>query len=114
MTDKEYERLVPFLHRKSARQRLILYLIADGHRVVDLVAMRTFYLRNMELPVEMSVVRDEALAEKTFDTAFTYPGGKPLPHTAYYRLIRETAEKVLDRPMSQEQFRHYIQTGKIK
>lgn len=108
MTDKEYQRLVPFLHRKSARQRLILFLIADGYTVVDLVAMRAFFLRALKLPVEMSVYRDEALADHTNPMAFTYPNGKPLPHTAYYRLVRVTAEKVLGRPMSQEQFRAYI------
>lgn len=108
MKDKEYQRLLPFLHRKSARQRLILFLIADGYTVVDLVAMRAFALRSLELPVEMSVYRDEALAGIKHDKAFTYPSGKPLPHTAYYRLVRVTAEKVLGRPMSQEQFRTYI------
>lgn len=114
MRKEEFERLQPFLHRKSARQRLILFLIADGKKVGDLVSMRTFFLKKMDLPVEMSVNRDEALADSNSDMAFVYPNGKVIPHTSYYRLIRQTAEKVLDRPMSQEQFRQYIQQGKIK
>jgi hypothetical protein len=96
------------------RQRLILYFLADGYRVADLVAMRTFALKELKLSIEMTVIRDEALAESTFDMAFVYPNGKPLPHTAYYRLIRQTALKVLERPMSQEQFRSYILSGNLK
>jgi hypothetical protein len=114
LKDDEYQRLLPFLHRKSARQRLILYLMADGYRVVDLVAMRTFVLRELALPVEMAVTRDEALADSTSDMAFVYPIGKSLPHTAYYRLISQTALKVLKRPMSQEHFRAYIKFGTLK
>lgn len=101
----------PFLHWKEARQRLILYFIADGYTVGELVAMRSFALKELKLPVEMSVYRDQASAEGTFEMAFTYPGGKIIPHTFYYRLIRVAAEKVLGRPMSQEQFRKYIRTG---
>lgn len=112
MNKNEYERLLPFLHRKSARQRLILYLIGDGYKVGDLVAMRKFVFRQIALPDEMSVYRDEALADSNHEMAFTYPNGKVIPHTSYYRLIRSTAEKVLDKPMSQEQFRKYIQFGK--
>jgi hypothetical protein len=112
LTEEEYKRLLPFFHRKSARQRLILYLIADGYNVADLVAMRTFALKQIKLPVEMRVYRDEVVAEFPYDMAFTYPNGKVKPHTSYYRLIRETAMKVLKRPMSQEQLRLYIQTGK--
>lgn len=74
--------------------------------------MTTDELRALKLPVEMKVCRDEALAEMAHESAFTYPSGKPLPHTNYYRLLRMTANKVLGRPMSQEMFREYIQTGK--
>ena len=70
--------------------------------------MRTFALKSLKLPVEMTVCRDEALAESSSLMAFTYPSGKLIPHTNYYRLLRFTAEKVLNRPMSQEQFREYI------
>jgi ABC-type antimicrobial peptide transport system permease subunit len=110
LNDKEYQRLLPFFHRKSARQRVILFLIAEGYTVGELVAMRTFALRHLKLPTEMSVYRDEALADYLQDMAFTYPNGKVIPHTSYYRLIRETAKKVLDKPMSQEQFKKYIKS----
>ena len=114
MTEKQKnQRLLPFLHRKSARQRLILYLLAEGYTVGQLVAMRTSDLRGLNLPIEISVCRDEALDDMKQDRAFNYPNGKLIPHTAYYRLVRTTAQKVLDRPMSQEQFRRYIQHGKV-
>jgi hypothetical protein len=99
LTDKEYQRLEPFLHRKSARQRLILFLIADGYTVVDLVGMRAFTLHTLKLPIEMSVYRDEALANHTNSMAFIYPNDKPLPHTAYYRLVRDFTLRTLKLPI---------------
>ena len=112
MNEKQYKRLKPFLIDKRARQRLILFLIADGFTVGELVAMRVGEFYALKLPVEMQVCRDEVLNRRSSGTAFIYPGGAPLPYTAYYRLLRKTAEKVLGRPMSQEMFRTYIQSAK--
>ncbi len=112
MNDEQYKRLEPFFTDKRARQRLILFLIAKGYTVRELVKMKTEELRALKLPVEMTVCRDEVLADMEHESAFTYPKGKPLPHTYYYRLLRMTANKVIGRPMSQEMFRAYILTGK--
>lgn len=111
MNDAASGRLAPFLVRKGARQKLILYLIAEGRTVVELVAMKISEFKKLELPDDMAVYRDQVLDEGKFDMAFTYPGGGHIPPTTYYRLIRETAQKVLGRPMSQAQFRKYITTG---
>ena len=113
MTEKEFERLQPFLHWKSARQRVILYLIADGYTVPDLVAMSTAVCQKLSLPDDIAVFRDEMLVGHSHDFAFVYPIGKPMPHTAFYRLIRTTALKVTGKPMSQETFRLFIH-GKKK
>lgn len=43
--------------------------------------------------------------------AFLYPSGAQLPYIAYSRLLQDTAEQVLGRPMSQDSFRVYIQKG---
>ena len=112
MNDKQYKRLAPFLIDKRARQRLILFLIADGFTVIELVAMRVGEFHALKLPIEMQVCRDEVLDRRSSGPAFVYPGGAPLPYTAYYRLLRRTAEKVLGQPMSQEMFRAYIQSAK--
>lgn len=108
MNSEAYERLEPFIYRKSSRQRLILYLIADGYTVADLVNMDVPQLFSIKLPVELDVTRDEVLTGRTSGSAFAYVNGKRLPHTSYYRLIRSTCEKVLKVPMSQEKFRTYI------
>lgn len=112
MNEKQYKRLEPFLIDKRARQRLILFLVADGYTVGELVAMRAGELLALTLPIAMQVCRDEVLDRRSSGPAFSYPGGAPLPCTAYYRLLRRTAEKVLGRPMSQEMFRTYIQSAK--
>ena len=113
MTENEFERLQPFLHWKTARQRVILYLIANGYDVADLVAMRAIALRKLSLQDEIAVFRDEALLGHSHDFAFVYPNGKILPKSAMYKLIRDTALKVTGKPMSQETYRKYIQ-GKKK
>jgi len=112
LNKEQYQRLEPFLHRKSARQRLILYLLAEGYTVGRLVKMSVSAMRALRLPIEMQVCRDEVLEGLSSGHAFLYPNGKPLPHTAYYRIVRGAAEKVLGRPMSQELFRAYIKSAK--
>lgn len=112
MKTEHYQRLLPFLKDKRARQRVILYLIADGFTVGELVAMTVRELRAIELPVELMVMRDEVLNGHKTGFAFITSHGKQLLHTSYYRLVRITAEKVLGRPMSQETFRAYIQSAK--
>lgn len=91
-----------------------MYLLATGHVVGELVKMSSAELRRLDLPPDFAVYRDEVLQEKAAKSAFAYPSGKAIPHTSYYRLISTTAKKVLGRPLSQEMFRHYISTGKIK
>ena len=108
MDNAAYERLAPFLVRKGPRQKLMLFLIADGYKVADLVEMKTDTLKKLKLPVEMTVYRDQMLEDGDFPMAFTYPGGETIPFTIYHRLVITAAKKVLGRPMSQEQFRDYV------
>ena len=108
MNKKQYQRLEPFLHRKSARQRVILYLIALGYTFNELKAMTVRALRAMEFPVEMQIYRDYTLSGLTSGPAFLYPSGNPLRATDYQRLVQQSTEKVLKRPMSREAFRVYI------
>jgi hypothetical protein len=105
-------RLAPFIHWKTGRQRLILYLIADGYTVGELVQMTVAELRKISLPEDMDVRRDEVLNGRGDGFAFVLPSGKQQPHTDYYRLLRATSEKVLKRPMSQEKFRAYIHSSR--
>ena len=91
---------------------MILYLLAEGYTVGQLVAMSVSALRTLKLPIAMQVCRDEMLEGLSRGNAFLYPNGTTLPHTAYYRIVRGAAEKVLGRPMSQELFRAYIKSVK--
>lgn len=110
MKKEAYERLQPWLFRKSARQRVILFLIADGYTVGDLTKMTVAELKQIKLPPEIDVDRDNFLEGRTSGAAFVYPQGNTIPHTNYYRLIRTTSVKVAGRPMSQEKFRDHINT----
>lgn len=108
MKREHYARLQPFLHRKSARQKIILYLIAAGFSVPELVKMNVSTLRHQVLPIDLAVLMDEFLDGHKSVAAFRYPNGNRMPHTAFYRLIRTAATKVTGKPMTQDQFRAWI------
>ena len=108
-----WQRLLPFLRHRSAPQRVILYLIADGYIVPQLIAMDVPMLRALDLPVEIAVERDELLEGRTDGPAFVYPSGRPLPHTQFYRIVRLAGQSALRQPMSQEMFRTYVQRGVV-
>lgn len=106
---EKYERLLPFLHRKSARQRIGLYLLGiEGYTVPDLVKMTIAEIRAIRLPVEMTVYLDEMLDERKSGLAFVYPNGQAVPYTGWHRLVRSAAKKAIGRPMSAQQFRAYM------
>lgn len=177
LTKKQFERLEPFFYRKSARQRIILFLVATGVRVPELVNFTEADLAEVDLPEDLDYCRDEImdyaqddryfvypqskeLRESprkdiveylltqgfsvdelqvtpmtkigTFDVpdeliyyrdqladvaikkrVFVYPCGKPLVHSDFYRLIRDTSEKILGKKLSQDKYCAYIKTGKI-
>jgi hypothetical protein len=108
------ERLKPFFHRRGARQRLILYLIATGHSVPSLCRMTVKDLMNLKLPHEIIIYRDQSLdlLEDAGDKspAFTYhPSGLPMKHADFYRIVSQATKNVLDHPLSHRQFAEYIQ-----
>lgn len=108
MNKDALERLRPFIYRKSARQRVILFLLADGLSVGDLVRMSAAELRALTLPDEIAADRDNLLIDVHEGPAFVFPNGTPLQHPFYYRLVKAAALKVMGRPMSYDAFREYI------
>jgi hypothetical protein len=112
MRQDHFERLEPFLYRKSARQRIILYLFARGLSVADMASMTPAALRELRLPDSLDIYREEMLNEQPkAKYAFVYPNGNHIPPSAYYRILRESTEKVLGRPLSLDTFKTYISTG---
>ncbi len=114
LTKTQHQRLLPFLHRKSARQQVRIVLLAYGYTVPALIQMQVADLRALCLPVDIAVLVDQILEDRKSGPAFQYPNGTPIPHTEYYRLISNTAKKknVLGRPMSVQQFQVWIKQKK--
>ena len=108
MNEDALERLRPFIYRKSARQRVILFLLADGWSVGDLVRMSVAELRALKMPDEIAVDRDNLLVGVHSGPAFVFPNSKVVPHNFYYRLVKAAAIKATGRPMSYDSFREYI------
>ena len=113
MNTRQFACLAPILRHKSARQRVILYLLADGYRIDKLVGMTASALAALELPDDIDVARDEVLDGKPRKgPAFVYPNGAVIPTSAYQRLIRQAGKKTLNRPFSRDDFFKYIHSTK--
>lgn len=111
LKESQWGRLQPFLRFRSARQRVILYLVAAGYTVGDITRLTRKELFKLPVHIDVSVWRDEMQEEnKNSLLAFVFPSGKPLTHTYLYRVIRAAAMKAVGRPMSQEQLRHFVRS----
>lgn len=108
------EKLRPFFHRRSARQRMILYLIANDYSVPTLCRFTVKELKTLTLPDEMIICRDQTLDlledEADDAPAFTYfPSGRVMKHSDFYRIVSQATIHVLGNPMSHKQFARYVQ-----
>lgn len=108
------EELHPFFHRRGDRQRLILYLTAEGFSAPKLSRMTVDELNAMELPDEIKIYRDRVLdLLETHDKkarVFAYPNGRAMGPTDFYRIIAQTTERTLGHPLSNKQFAEYIRS----
>lgn len=115
MKKEQYERLEPFFVRRGARTRLILYLFACGYTVPELVKFTVKDLKALDLPDDLVIFRDEVLElspdTKSSALVFVFPNGRKMIHTDFYRIVRQAAERELERPMSRQQFLEYIKKG---
>ena len=95
---------------------MILYLFACGYTVPELVKFTVKDLNALDLPVDISILRDEVLdmMSETTPTSlvFVFQSGRKMAHTDFYRIVKQAAQKAIDRPMSRQQFLEYIRTGK--
>jgi hypothetical protein len=109
-----YERLKPFLHRKTARNKIILYLLAAGYGVGQLHRLDVAGLKKLPLPPELDEARTEVLkgpsgAPRRSGPAFVYASSsKPLPYTDYYRLLRIAGKHAIGRPVTLDKLRNYV------
>jgi hypothetical protein len=108
LTKQIIKKLEPFFYRKSARQRVILYLVAEGYTIPSLVSMTVKQLEAIVMPPEIAVYRDQVAETAVNEFAFTYPNGRRLLHNDYYTLIRRTTEVVTGKPLAQNAFREYL------
>lgn len=109
MQQEAYQRLKPFLHRKSARNKIILYLLAEGYTVGELRRLDVASLRKLSLPTELLAARARIVRGRAGGCAFVYKKSKKaLPYTDYYRLLRIAGEHALGRRMSCEKLRRYL------
>lgn len=110
LSTAQWNRLQPFLVRKGARQKVILYLLASGYQPGELCAMKAVQLKQITMPSDIAIWREQVL--ECLDPkglAFVYDNsGKALLHTAYYHLISQVSNKTLGTTLTYKEFRTYI------
>jgi hypothetical protein len=115
MNAAQMKRLEPFLRKKSARQRVILALVVEGHEVTALEAWTVADLRAAELPSSLTFYRDQLLEERgkvdKSAPAFCYPNGLQLRAHDFYRILRQATTRVMGEPAAPAAFRDYVRKG---
>lgn len=108
------EALHPFFHRRGDRQRLILYLAAEGYSAPKLSRMTVDELNALELPEEIKLYRDRVLdlleTQDRKARVFVYPNGRSMGPPDFYRIIAQTTVRTLGYPLSNKQFAEYIRS----
>ena len=99
--------------RQSPRKEIIHYLLSQGYTVAQLQKTRMSSIKKIEVPESLIFHRDKLAEVAIKNLVFAYPSGKAFSHTDFYRLVRNTTEKVFQRKMSQDAFHRYIVTGKL-
>jgi hypothetical protein len=114
LTKKQMERLEPFLKHKRARQRIILYLLADGSSVHDVVKTTKRVLLDTVFPEELEIFVEQVADEipELNDGAFCYPGGAFFKTQDIYRIVRQATEGLLGKPLKVVDFRQYVVNSK--
>lgn len=113
LTKKQMERLLPFLHHKRARQKIILYLLADGMDVKDVAGLEKDRLVSLPVAKPLEIYVEQVLCESNGHngTVFAYPCGTAFKTQDIYRIIRQATEGVTGRPMKVSEFNEYIKKG---
>ncbi|WP_147305229.1 hypothetical protein [Alkalilimnicola ehrlichii] len=106
------EKLQPFFRRRPSKSRLILFLVAEGYSVPDLLRMSVKELSSLDLPEEISHYRDETLLfiKDTSEgaPAFQFKNGRPMLYGDFHRVISMATRYVLDKPLSQVAFQEHV------
>lgn len=110
--DKAFmDRLAPFIYRKSARQRIILYLIAQGYDFETLSKLTVADLKAIHIPEtnDLCISQNQLLsALKDEDLLFTYPNGRKMGQSDFFRILTQASSTVLGKSITVDEFRIYL------
>lgn len=116
MKETEMQRIEPFFVKARARQRVLLTLIANGHDVRELEKWTLHDLKQADLPVFLSVYRQQILEEAGAGgeqrPAFAYPNGAAFKSYDIYRIIRQATKRVMGEEAGPAELRAYVK-GKM-
>jgi len=105
------DQLQLFLYRKSARQRIILYLMARGYRFDELSKMTADELKSIEVPNELGlcIAKNQVLsATNENNLVFSYPNGRKMGKGDFFRILTQASMKVLGRSITVGEFQSYV------
>ena len=104
------DKLKPFLYRKSARQRIMLFLMAKGYDFEALASMTTLELKDISMPDDdLHISKNQVLSSiAEGDLVFAYPGGRKMGEGDFFRVLTQASMKVLGKSVSLSEFQDYI------
>jgi len=104
-------RLNKFLNRKHARQRIILYLLANNYSIKQICEMKFKELDSLTINLELNSYREEIKSIAIYNDkynpnklAFTYPGGLSFTPQDIYRIVRQATKIVFGESRSIDDF----------
>lgn len=102
------------LYRRSSRQRVILWLLASGYKVPDLVSMTRSELESVEFPDALEnhkLAVLESVSSPADDAVFAYPGGRKLQHSDFYRIITQATKSAFGESLNYSDFKERVSMG---
>jgi len=118
LTKEQFDRLKPFLVRKHARQRIVLYLLATSHTIQEVCGFTYADLKALDLNNELNSYRDEVINMAKYNETysvngkvFVYPGGIEFKPQDIYRIIRQATMTALGSSLGIDAFIKLIKKG---
>ncbi len=110
--DKAFmDRLAPFIYRKSARQRIFLYLVSIGYNFEDLSKLTVADLKTISFPEDndLCLSQNQLLSTlKDDEFLFTYPNGRKMGQSDFFRILTQASASVLGRSITVDEFKIYL------
>jgi len=110
----QIDKLMPFIKGKTAKTRVILYLIADGYPINKFTELTITDFNKIKFPKNDYLTQSIDLFLSDIDildkdkSIFDYSGGRKMTSSSFCRLVSDSTEKVLGKPLTIKKFVNFF------